>query len=81
MATRYSSGTAASRYTRFLRSDDAGAFTLRGLPPGDYVASAGEAFEPGSEWDPAVQKRVRAAGHRFTLVDGQTTTLTLDVLR
>jgi hypothetical protein len=74
-------GTAASRYTRFLRSDDAGAFTLRGLPPGDYVASAGEAFEPGSEWDPAVQKRVRAAGHRFTLVDGQTTTLTLDVLR
>lgn len=74
-------GTAASRYTRFLRSDDAGAFTVRGLPPGDYVASAGEAFEPGSEWDPAIQKRVRATGHRFTLAEGQTTTLTLDVLR
>jgi hypothetical protein len=74
-------GVSASRYTRFLRSDDAGAFTVRGLPPGDYVASAGETFEPGSEWDPAVQKRVRAAGHRFTLTEGQTTTLTLDVLR
>jgi hypothetical protein len=74
-------GTAATRYTRFLRSDDAGAFTVRGLPPGDYVAAAGETFESDSMWDPAVQKRVRAAGHRFTLTDGETATLTLDVLR
>jgi hypothetical protein len=74
-------GQAATRYTRFLRPDEAGAFTLRGLPIGDYVAAAAPALEPGSEWDPAIQKRVRASGQRFSLADGQTLTLTLDVLR
>lgn len=74
-------GAAASRYTRFIRPDEAGAFTVRGLPIGDYVAAAAESLEIGSEWDPAVQTRVRSSGQRFSLADGDTLTLTLDVLR
>jgi hypothetical protein len=74
-------GAAGTRYTRFLRPDDTGTFTIRGLPIGDYVAAAAESLEPGSEWDPAVQKRARSSGQRFSLADGQTLTLTLDVLR
>jgi hypothetical protein len=64
-----------------LRSDDNGTFRVRALPTGDYVAAAVEALESGREWDPAIQNAVRSAGRRFTLTDGQTLELTLDLLR
>lgn len=75
------SGMGAMRYTRLLRSNDTGGFSVRGLPAGDYVAGALAALDAGEEWDPAIQKRVRSQGRPFTLSDGESVTLTLDVLR
>ena len=69
----------ASRYTHVLRPDQQGAFRVRALPPGSYVAAAVEALEQGSEWDPAFQATVRNDGRRFTVGEGQTATLTLDL--
>src|SRR6185503_19258152 len=45
-------GPAATRSTRAVRSDANGAFRIRALPPGRYVAVALDSLEPGSEWDP-----------------------------
>jgi len=74
-------GMAATRFVRLLRSDQNGGFRLRALPAGDYVAGALEALETGREWDPAIQTAIRSAGQRFTLTDGQTLTLNLELLR
>ena len=70
----------ASRYTHALRPDQKGAFRLRALPPGNYVAAAVDALEQGSEWDPAFQAAVRNGARRFTLNEGQAVTLTLDLM-
>ena len=74
-------GMGATRFTRLLRPDEKGTFRVRGLPAGDYVAAAVEALDSGREWDPAIQKAVRSAGHSFTLADGQTLALNLELLR
>ena len=74
-------GMGASRYTRVLRPDRDGAFTVRGLPTGDYVAAAFEALEAGREWDPEIQKTVRGAGRDFSLSEGQSLSLNLELLR
>jgi hypothetical protein len=50
------------------------------MPPGRYVAVAVEALEQGSEWDPEVQRVLKMAGRRFTLTEGQTLALDLDLL-
>ena len=72
----------ATRYVRALRPDQQGTFRVRGLPPGQYVAAAASALEEGAQWDPAFQATVRNAptSRRFTLSEGQTATLTLDLL-
>ena len=72
----------ATRYVRALRPDQQGTFRVRGLPPGQYVAAAAAALEQGAQWDPAFQATVRNAptSQRFTLSEGQTATLTLDLL-
>ncbi len=72
-------GVAAMRYTRRARPDQSGAFTLRGLPPGRYVAAALESLDATGEWDPEVQARIRTRGERFTLAEGQTTALALEL--
>jgi hypothetical protein len=69
----------AARYTRALRPDQRGAFRVRGLPPGRYVAAAVEALEQGAEWDPAVQNAIRRDARAFTVAEGDTQTLTLDL--
>lgn len=70
----------AVRYTRTVRPDQSGTFRVRALPPGSYRAVAVEALEQGTEWDPAFQATVRPAARRFTLNEGQTLTLDLDLL-
>lgn len=73
---------AAARHTRTVRPDQDGTFRLRALPPGRYVAAAVDALEQGSEWDPAFQSIVRASSpRRFTLDEGQSLTLDLDLMR
>jgi hypothetical protein len=74
-------GMGATRVTRVVRSDQGGAFRVRGLLPGNYVAAAVPPLESGREWDPAIQKTVRAVGRAFTLDDGETLALTLELLR
>ena len=70
----------APRYTHALRPDQKGAFRVTGLPPGRYVAAAVEALEPGSEWDPAFQSTVRNAARPFTIAEGETKTLSLELM-
>jgi predicted outer membrane repeat protein len=74
-------GMGASRYTRVLRPDRDGAFSVRGLPTGEYVAAALDALESGREWDPEVQKMIRGAGPDFSLSEGQSLSLNLELLR
>jgi hypothetical protein len=73
-------GMAATWFTRTLRPDQHGAFRVRGLPPGRYVALAVDDIEPGDEWNPAFQRTVRNTGRSFTLADGQALSLNLELL-
>jgi hypothetical protein len=70
-------GAAATRFTRTVRPDQEGAFRVRGLPPGRYLAAAVESVEQGGEWSPEFQARVRNAARVVTLREGQATTLDL----
>ncbi len=70
----------AARYTRTARPDQRGAFRLRALPPGRYVAVAVEGLEQGSEWDPVFQATVRPTARRFTLSEGQRLALDLELM-
>ena len=73
-------GAAGTRFTRTVRPDQAGSFSTRALPPGRYVAAAIDGLEQGREWDPQVQKTIRAAGQSFTLGEGEALTLTMTLL-
>ena len=70
----------AARYTRAIRADQKGTFQIRALPAGRYIVTAVPGLEPGSEWDPAFQASVRNGARRFTLEDGQSLSLTVDLL-
>jgi hypothetical protein len=70
----------AARYTRTARPDRSGTFRIRALPPGRYMAAAVEALEQGSEWNPAFQATVHPGARHFTLIEGQTLTLDLQLM-
>ena len=70
-------GAAATRFTRTIRPDQQGSFSVRGLPPGEYLVAAIESLEQGREWDPEFQGRVRDVGRRVTLTEGQSLALDL----
>jgi hypothetical protein len=74
-------GAAATRYTRAIRADAKGTFQVRALPAGRYIITAVPGLEPGSEWDPAFQASVRNGARRFALEDGQSITLSVDLLQ
>jgi hypothetical protein len=74
-------GMGATRFTRVLRPDENGSFQVRALPAGEYVAAAVETLDPGREWDPDVQNMVRSSGRRFTLDEGETLVLDLELRR
>lgn len=66
-----------SRFINSARPDQDGRFTIRGLPPGRYVAVAVEYLEPGEERDPDLLETWRRSGTRFTLSEGKSHTLDL----
>lgn len=66
-----------SRFIQSARPDQQGRFTIRGLPPGKYVAIAVDYLEPGEERDPEVLAGWRPRGTVFTLSEGETHTLDL----
>jgi hypothetical protein len=70
-------GAAANRYVRNARPDQDGRFRVRGMPTGDYIATAVESLEAGREWDPEYQPKLREAGRPFSLNEGESVVLDL----
>jgi Carboxypeptidase regulatory-like domain len=62
---------AQSRHILTSRTDAAGAFRLRGLPPGDYLVVAVDSVEQGEWFDPAYLEQARAGATRLTLSEGE----------
>lgn len=71
------SSVALTRYLRTLRPDSEGRYRARGLPPGEYFATAIEGLEQGRQFVPDVQARLRDTARRFTVREGETVTLDL----
>jgi hypothetical protein len=70
-----------SRYVLGTRPDASGKFTLRGLPPGRYLAIAVDDLEPGDEQDPDILETFRRKASPLTLREGESKTLELTVTR
>ncbi len=68
-----------SRYVYAVRPDQSGAFTIKGLPAGDYLAIALDYLEPGEEGDPEVLERLRPVATSVTIGDGEAKTLNLKI--
>jgi len=60
-----------SRYIDVARPDQAGHFSVEGLPPGDYVAIAVRYFEQGAQYDPQFLESLQSRGLRFHLDDSE----------
>jgi hypothetical protein len=70
-----------TRFVRIIRPDQDGRFTLRGLPPDEYVVAALEYVEPGQEHDPERLTAWTALGKKVTLGDGEARVVTLKLIR
>lgn len=68
---------ARSRFIESARPDQQGRFTIRGLPPGKYVAIAVGRVEAGEERDPDVLEEFRPRGTLFMLSEGEAHVLDL----
>ena len=66
-----------SRFIASARPDQQGRFTIRGLPPGRYLAIAVGYLEPGDERDPDLLEAWRQSATTFTLSEGETYALDL----
>jgi protocatechuate 3,4-dioxygenase beta subunit len=71
------SSAALTRYLRTLRPDSDGRYRARGLPPGEYFATAIDGLEQGRQFVPDVQARLRDTARRFTVREGDTVALDL----
>jgi carboxypeptidase family protein len=70
-----------TRFVRSARPDQSGSFTLKGVPPDDYLAVALEYVEPGQENDPELLERLRASATAITIHEGQAKTISLKLSR
>lgn len=70
-----------SRFMRTVRPDQNGQYKTTVLPAGEYIAFAVESLEPGRLYDPAYQQKMKPHGKSFTLIDGQTATLDLELVQ
>jgi len=66
-----------SRAVRAIRPNQDGRFSVKGLPPGEYLVVAVDYLEPGEEGDPEQLERWRPQASSVTLKEGQPTTVTL----
>ncbi len=64
-------GVSPQRFQRILRSDREGKFSVRGMPPGRYVAIAATSIDAGQQYDPELAQRVRQRGHTFSVREGE----------
>ena len=63
--------TAPSRRIAQTRPASDGRFTIRGLPPGEYLLAAVTDAEPGEWMDPSFLTRLVPASIRVSLLEGQ----------
>lgn len=68
-----------SRYVRTARPNQDGNFSIKGLPPARYLATAIESLETGSQNDPALLEQLRPRAKRFALTEGQSLSLNVDM--
>ena len=68
-----------SRYVQTTRPNQNGTFSIKGLPPGRYLAAAVPALETGMQNDPAVLNQLRPGADSFSLAEGQTLNLNLEM--
>jgi hypothetical protein len=64
--------TYLSRYVRTIRPDTNGRFTLKNLPPEDYLIIAVQNLESGQGSDPDFLTRAREEAKPFSLTEGET---------
>jgi protocatechuate 3,4-dioxygenase beta subunit len=70
-----------TRFVRSARPNQEGRFSIKGLPPDDYLVVALEYIETGEETDPDQLERWRAAATRVPLTEGEARTINLKVSR
>jgi uncharacterized protein (DUF2141 family) len=63
-----------ARRIKAVTSSPDGAFTISGLPAGEYVVSAIEDAEPGEWFDPAFLQRLLPTGVKLVINEGETKT-------
>ena len=66
--------TPGSRRVRMTRPGTDGAYSVKGLPPGEYYLAAPADLETGEWNDPTLLEEVVRSSARVTLRDGETTT-------
>ena len=66
-----------SRFTKTIRTDTNGRFTLGNLPAGEYFAAAVEYIEPGQELDPEFLERLVPSSTSVRLAEGEKKAVTL----
>lgn len=67
-------------YFKMIVTDQHGAYSLTGVPPGEYKAYAWEDIEPGAYMDPDVMKAVELKGESITLREGEQKNLPLKLI-
>lgn len=68
-----------ARMVRAVRSDTAGVFRIRALPPGDYLAVALDYVVDGDWNDPQYLERLRNIAERLTVREGESPNVALQV--
>jgi hypothetical protein len=70
---------AQSRFVQTTRPNQNGTFSIKGLPAGRYLAAVVPALENGLQNDPAVLEQLRPRARSFSLAEGQTLNLNLEM--
>jgi hypothetical protein len=69
-----------NRYVHAVRPDQQGQFTIRGLPPGEYLALA-EQYVPAGQWtDPDYLASIRRYGQRVAVSEGAAQAISLKLI-
>jgi hypothetical protein len=71
----------ATRYVRTARPSQDGRYSIKGMPPHDYLVVAVREVEPGQWQDPEFLESVRGQAMRVSLDEGETKVQDLKVVR